>query len=171
MIGGDTMKPINDDRRIPLDAGTHAVELFDVVSGTSDKTGAAYWIVKLTTNGGKGIVFDHFIQCEETEYKTMDKVFKSASSQMDALGLYDTIGECKDHDAWFTKAVDLTYALKGKTIEYTVQDYNFKGKVGTWGKITGFLDTPNDAIQKLSKTGLATDPTASTVDEKEVIPF
>lgn len=160
------MKP--DDRRIPLDPGQHMVILDDVVSGVSDKTGNTYWIIKMVTENG--VQFDHFIQTEETEYKTMDKVFKSAAEQMESLYLYDTIGEQPDFTSWFEKAIDLTYQLKGKKIEYTVSEWNINGKKGTWGKITGFLDMPNEAIQKVPAQAASAGPKPS-FDSKEEIPF
>lgn len=149
-VGGATMKP--DNRKIPLDPGVHAVTLDDVVSGVSDNTGKQYWILKLSTQGDFSVQFDHFIQCEETEFKSMDKVFKAAAEQMEALFLYDKIGEQPNFESWFNQAIDLTYALKGKTIEFTVKEYNFDGKSGNWGRITGFLDTPNEAVQAVPKS-------------------
>ena len=92
-----------------------------------------------------------------------------AAEQMEALLIYDKIGEKPDFDSWFQEAIDLTYALKGKTIEYTVKDYNFDGKSGNYGRITGFLDIPNEAIQSVPKTD-ASGP-APGVDESEQIPF
>lgn len=165
MIGGAKMKP-TEERRIPLDPGTHVVTLDDVVSGISDKSGQQYWINKLTTESGQQ--FDHFIQCCETEYKSIDKVFKAASEQMESLMIYDTIGEQSNYEKWFEKAIDLTFALKGKKIEYTVKQWTIDGKSGFWGKITGFVDLPNEAIQVTPKTSTAA--SASPVDETEQIP-
>lgn len=166
-VGGEKMKP-QDDRRIPLDPGTHAVTIDDVVSGVSDKTGNAYWIVKLLTENE--VQFDHFIACEETQYKSIDKVFKSASEQMESLLLYDKIGEQESYEKWFEQAIDLTFALKGKKIEYSVQKYKIDGKEGFWGKITGFLDTPNEAVQVVPKDHNVKGPTPG-VDPNEEINF
>lgn len=165
-VGGETMKP--DNRKIPLDNGVHAVTLDDVVSGVSDSTGKKYFILKLLTENN--IQFDHFIQCEETEFKTMDKVFKAAAEQAEALFVYDKIGEQPDFDTWFDQFIDLTYALKGKKIEFTVKGYNFEGKKGNWGRITGFLDTPNETVQSIPVKE-ATNSPSPTVDENESIPF
>lgn len=167
-IGGESMKP-KDDERIPLEPGKHSVVIDDVDSGVSDKTGSQYWFLKLSDSN---VQFQHFIGTEETQYKSMDKVFNHAAKQMESLGLYDTIGEQPDYDSWFQKAIDLTFQLKGKSIEYTVQKYKIDGKEGKWGMITGFLDTPNEAIQKFpdNQAPQASGP-APGVNENEEIPF
>lgn len=164
-IGGSAMKPA-DEKKIPLEPGKHVVVLQDIVSGVSEKTGNPYWINKLVTESG--VEFDHFIQMKETTFKPMDKVFKRAASQMDSLMIYDKIGEQPDYDKWFEQAIDLTYALKGKKIEYTVKKFKLDdGKEGVWGDITGYMDMPNEAVQVVVKT-----PSPSPgVDPKEKLPF
>lgn len=161
-IGGEAMKP-KPEEKIPLPEGVHAVKLKDVVSGLSDKTGNLYWINKLETEDGD--VFDHFINTTPTDYKPIEKIFKAASEQMITLMLYDKIGVQDDYDAWFQKAIDQTYALVGKKIEYTVKNWEFNGKKGKWGRITGYLDVPNEAVQTLPETA------EKTFDSKEELPF
>lgn len=148
MVGGDKDKP-REDEKFPMGPGVHCVTIDDVITGVSDKTGAQYWIVKMLNDND--VQFDHFIACEETKFKSLEKVFKAAARQMEALLIYDQIGEQPDHTAWFQKAIDCTYALKGKKVEFTIKTWEMDGKKGVWGEITGYLDIPNAAIQTVPK--------------------
>jgi len=156
MIGGAANKP-KADSKIPLAPGKHVVKIKNVKTG--DKDGKMWWNNVLITQENEE--FSHFIGCTETQYKDMAKVFKMAAEQMDALMLYDKIGEKSDYETWFQEAADLTYALIGKKIEYTVQEYNIDGNTGLWGKITGYLDVPNEAVQVVSTGKNMSAPTPS----------
>ena len=148
MFGGQDNRPSKADEKFAgLPPGSHCVTIDDMVSGVSDKTGNQYWIIKLLTEGG--VQFDHFIQCQATEFKSEEKVYNALARQMEALYLYDTIGSHVTLDDYVQKALDVSYQLKGKKVEFTIKPWKMDGKEGVWGEITGFLDIPNEAIQKL----------------------
>ena len=166
MFGSKDQKPSKQDAKFAgMEPGVYAVTIDDMISGASDKTGKQYWIIKLLNENN--VQFDHYIQCEGTEYRSEEKVFNSLARQMEALMIYDTIGEHETLEGFVQKALDVSYELKGKKVEFTIKPWQFDGKSGVWGEITGFLDIPNSAIQTV--------PTMTAeqlvVDENEEIGF
>lgn len=158
MFGGSDNKPTTGPEKFAgLKPGTYAVTLSDVNTGTRDD-GSQYWSIDLTTEDGKE--FKHWIQCEESEYKDEQKVYNGIASQMEALMIYDAIGTHDTLSGFVQKAIDVVYQLKGKTIEFEILKYKIDGKEGVWGKITGFLDTPNAAIQKMDVATTANNDTS-----------
>lgn len=166
MFGSEEQKPSNQmsDKFDGLGPGAHAVILKDMNSGVSDKSGKQYWIIELQTPDEKH-KFNHFMPCEADEYKTEEQVFKKVAGQMEALGLYETIGAHAKLEDYIQKAINTSYELCGKTIEFTIKKWKMDDREGLWGAITGFLDTPNEAIQK----GLV--KKEPIVDESEELPF
>ena len=167
MFGGEANKPSTGDEKFGgLQPGKYSVTMDDMNTGVSDKTGKQYWIMKFTDQSGQ--TFDHFMPCEETEYKTEEKVYNTIARQADALMIYDAIGEHKTLEAYVQKAIDVFYQLKGKKMEFTIKKWKMEDKEGVWGDITGYLDIPNEAIQK---TNVSTTAGAPAVDANEEIPF
>lgn len=163
-FGGKDNKPdSNNDKFSGLGPGQHMVYFNDMNTGISDKSGKQYWIMKFSTEDGKE--FDHFMPCEADQYKTEEQVYNKVAKQMEALFIYDTIGEHDKLENFIQAAIDKTYMLKGKKIEYTIQKWKMDNKEGLWGAITGYLDTPNTAIQR------GIEGTGSDVDSNEEIPF
>lgn len=170
MFGSQDNRPSKaDEKYAGLGPGTYSVTLDDMVSGVSDKTGNQYWIIKLLTEGG--IQFDHFMPCEASEYKTEEKVYNAVARQMEALYLYDTIGEHETLESYVQKALDVSYQLKGKQIEFTIQQWKMNGKEGVWGEITGYLDTPNEAIQVLPTQQTSAPAASAGPNPSEKLPF
>lgn len=149
MFGGNENKPVQNEKFAGIGIGAHAVTITDVTTGTRDD-GTQYWSVDLSTTDGKE--FKHWINCEPSEYKDETKIYNSIARQMEALMIYDAIGTHETLSAFVQKAIDVTYSLKGKTVEFTVKKWKIEDKEGLWGEFTGFLDTPNAAVQKMPET-------------------
>lgn len=169
MFGGDENKPSqNNDKFSGLGAGKHVLYMTDMNSGVSDSTGKQYWMIELTKD--ENTKFNHFINCEPSEYKTEEKVYNSIARQMEALMIYDKIGKHETLESFVQAAIDTTWELKGKKIEFTIKKYKFDDKEGLWGEITGFLDVPNEAVQNAKAASAPTDG-GTSFDTKEEIPF
>ena len=166
-FGGKENRPSqgNNDKFGGLQPGKYAVIFEDMNTGVSDKSGRQYWIMKFKTE--EGVKFDHFINCEPSEFKTEEKVYNAIARQMDALMIYDCIGSHDKLESFIQVAIDKTYMLKGKLLEFTIQKWKMDGREGLWGEITGFLDVPNSAIQATVTQSEA----VPGVNESDEIPF
>ena len=148
MVGGNNDKPV-EEPKIPLAVGTHVVKIKNSQTGYS-QNGNQWWKITLagpTPQGTEGPEFDHWIGCSETEHKAWDKVWKRAVEQTEALFVYDKVGEQPNYQKWFEVAADMVHGLIGKKIEFEVKEWNINNNSGVWGNITGYVDTPNAAVQ------------------------
>lgn len=162
MVGGQNDKP-TQARKIPLDPGVHVVKLKNAKTGYRDSDDKQWFMLEFATkgdNGAEGETFQHWIGCHETDYKSWDKVWAMAADQMNAIYVYDKVGEQPSYEKWFEAAADYCHALIGKKFEYEVQEYKIGDKQGVWGKVTGYLDIPNAAAQAVP--GDAPKPTDTT---------
>lgn len=104
--------------------------------------------------------------------------YNMTAGQLSKLLVFEKIKPATDIVAWMNNAADIVFQLIGKKIELKISGYdesdNGKRYPKTW--ITGFLDTPNHAIQTLPGDGATAQPTtaagtSSGVDTTEEIPF
>lgn len=160
-------------KEIPV--GEYAVIIDNVIVSESakKKTPCLNFTLKMADGEFKNRTVYHTLWFTEGAYNM-------TAGQLSKLLVFKKIKPATDIVGWMNNAADLVFQLKDKKISLKISGYdeadNGKRYPKTW--ITGFLDTPNHAIQDVAEdnqtqaeSSAQTAQTSSTVDESESIPF
>lgn len=170
---GDTFeKKENDGNFDPIPKGRYACVLENATIEETSGNKTPYLNLTTTISGGEFNNRKLWVKLWMTE-----GAYNMTSQQLDNLLVFKAIGAQDSQGAFMNKAADLVFQLVGKKIEVAVTGhdvYNDKTYEKTF--VTGFLDTPNAAIQsakdaRVDGATTATSSATSTVSETEEIPF
>ena len=165
-----------------LPIGNYAVFIDNVVISESakKKTPCLNFTLKVADGQFKDRTIYHTLWFTEGAYNM-------TAGQLSKLLVFEKIKPAADIVTWMNNAADLVYQLVNKKIDIKISGYdesdNGKRYPNTW--ITGFLDTPNHAIQTVlsgtvdaqQQAGTSTTASPTTAgsetsfDTSEEIPF
>lgn len=130
--------------------------------------GRKLWCKLWFTDGAKGMT-----SMQLSKLLVFDKIQPTSAHETVVIKNADgeNVKAFKNMSDFMNMAADRVFKLVGKTIEVTVTKHReYNGKTYEETLVTGYLDTPNEAIQTVKADTMSMGP-APTFDSNEEIPF